>query len=141
MKTNASIIHLAGSLLMLAFAATFPSGALAQEQEGAANRIEKVDFAALPGGRVAIRVQTTEPLANPPAGFTLNNPPRIALDFPNTASALSRNTLSAGQGALKSVNVAQAKSRTRLVLNLSRAVGYSATVSGNETLTPEKPSY
>ena len=133
MKTNASIIHLAGSLLMLAFTATFPSGALAQEQEGAANRIEKVDFAALPGGRVAIRVQTTEPLANPPAGFTLNNPPRIALDFPNTASALSRNTLSAGQGALKSVNVAQAKSRTRLVLNLSRAVGYSATVSGNET--------
>ena len=133
MKTNASIIHLAGSLLMLAFTATFPGGALAQEQEGAANRIENIDFAALPGGRVAIRVQTTQPLANPPAGFTLNNPPRIALDFPNTASALSRNTLSAGQGALKSVNVAQAKSRTRLVLNLSRAVGYSATVSGNET--------
>ena len=133
MKTNASIINLAGSLLMLAFTATFPGGALAQEQEGAANRIENIDFAALPGGRVAIRVQTTQPLANPPAGFTLNNPPRIALDFPNTASALSRNTLSAGQGALKSVNVAQAKSRTRLVLNLSRAVGYSATVSGNET--------
>ena len=51
MKTNASIIHLAGSLLILAFTATFPGGALAQEQEGAANRIENIDFAALPGGR------------------------------------------------------------------------------------------
>ena len=133
MKTNASIINLAGSLLMLAFATAFPGAALAQAPDVAANRIESVDFAALPGGRVAIRIQTAQPLANPPAGFTLNNPPRIALDFPNTASGLSRNTLSAGQGALKSVNVAQAKNRTRLVLNLSRAVGYSATVSGNET--------
>lgn len=110
-----------------------PSLALGEEQEGLANRIEKVDFSSLSGGRVAIRIQTSAELANPPAGFSLNNPPRIALDFPNTASGLAKSNIPADQGALKSISVAQAKERTRLVLNLSKAVSYTSSISGNET--------
>ncbi|HEX5538174.1 MAG TPA: AMIN domain-containing protein, partial [Methylophilaceae bacterium] len=132
MKMNKVITNLA-AMLMLAFATLFSVAAVAETEDGPANKIEKVDFASLPGGRVAIRVHTTQPLANPPAGFTLNNPPRIALDFPATGNGLSKNTLTADQGVLKTVNVAQAKNRTRMVLNLSKAVGYSASVSGNET--------
>ncbi|HEY8118967.1 MAG TPA: type IV pilus secretin PilQ [Methylophilaceae bacterium] len=106
---------------------------MADDQSDAANKIEKIDFAALPGDRVAVRISTTQPMQNPPAGFTLNNPPRIALDFPNTLNGLAKSSLSAEQGVLKSVNIAQAKERTRLVLNLSKTVTYTASVSGNET--------
>ena len=72
--------------------------AQAEEQTGLSNKIEKVDFSTLSGGRVAIRIQTAQPITNPPPSFTLNNPPRIALDFPDTANGLSKNSLDVDQG-------------------------------------------
>lgn len=96
------------------------------------NKIESIDFSPLSGGRVSVRVVTTEPLANPPAGFTLNSPARIALDFPNTGNGLNKSNIKSEQGVLKSVTLAQAKDRTRMVLNLSKAVSYDAELNGNE---------
>lgn len=107
------------------------------------NKIEKVDFSMLTGGRTIIDVTTTSPLPNPPAGFTLKNPPRIALDFPNTSSALSKNSLTADQGALKNVLVAQTKDRTRMVLNLSAESSFTTETQGNKVriiLSDNKPS-
>jgi type IV pilus assembly protein PilQ len=98
------------------------------------NKIENIDFSALSGGRVSIRIHMTEALANPPAGFTLNNPARIALDFPQTANGLAKSNISSEQGALKSVSLAQAKDRTRMVLNLSRSVSYNTVLSGNDVI-------
>lgn len=119
--------------LIIALLSYLPINALAEDQSKLTNKIEKVDFFALAGGRVAIKVQTSQPMANPPAGFTLNNPPRIALDFPGVANGLAKSNLDAGQGVLKSISLAQSKDRTRMVLNLSKAVTYNTTVSGNET--------
>lgn len=98
------------------------------------NQIESIDFTSLSGGRLNIRVMLKEPLTAPPPGFALNSPARIALDFPNTANGLSKNSIMAEQGALKSVSLAQAKDRTRVVLNLSKSVGYNTTINGNEVL-------
>ncbi|MDD2832803.1 MAG: type IV pilus secretin PilQ [Methylotenera sp.] len=118
---------------ILLFGLTINSGLLmAEDQAALNNKIESIDFSSLPGGKVNIRIKTTEPLANPPAGFTLNNPSRIALDFPKVANGLSKNNIAADQGALKSVTLAQAKERTRMVLNLSKNVAYSTAQSGNE---------
>ena len=98
------------------------------------NRIENIDFSALSGGRVSIRLQMKQALANPPAGFTLNNPARIALDFPKTANGLNKNIISSEQGALKSVSLAQGKDRTRVVLNLTKNVGYNAVLNGKDVI-------
>ncbi len=98
------------------------------------NNIESIDFSALSGGRVSIRVKMTEGLANPPAGFTLKSPARIALDFPNTGKGLNKSNIANAQGALKSVTLAQAKDRTRIVLNLSKAVNYDAAVDGKDVI-------
>ena len=98
------------------------------------NKIENIDFSALSGGRVSIRIKMKEALANPPAGFTLNNPARIALDFPSTANGLAKTNIASDQGALKSVTLAQAKDRTRMVLNLSKAVAYSTVLEGNNVV-------
>lgn len=119
--------------LLFVLLATIFSLGQAEEQNGLSNKIEKVDFATLSGGRLAIKIQTAQPINNPPPSFTLNSPPRIALDFPHTANGLNKTTMGVDQGPLKSISIGQAKERTRMVLNLSKAVAYDTTISGNET--------
>jgi type IV pilus assembly protein PilQ len=119
---------------MLLISMCLIGNAYAADEDLLSNKIEKIDFSALSGGRVSIRVQMKEPLANPPAGFTLNNPARIALDFPQTGNGLAKSNISSEQGALKSVSLAQAKDRTRMVLNLSRNVSYNTVLSGNDVI-------
>jgi type IV pilus assembly protein PilQ len=131
MKTNMLISKFLQAVMLLVMA-MFSGPLLAEDQSTLVNKIESVDFSSLPGGRVTIRVKTTQPLANPPAGFTLSNPARIALDFPQVANGLTKSNIVAEQGSLKSVTLAQGKERTRMVLNLSKNVGYNTTVSGNE---------
>ncbi|HXF65613.1 MAG TPA: type IV pilus secretin PilQ [Burkholderiales bacterium] len=99
-----------------------------------ANAIEAINVSPQAGGKVIVRVTLRQAPASPPAGFTINNPPRIAFDFPNTGSALGRATQEVGEGDLRSINVVQAGDRTRLVLNLSRASGYDTQIEGRALL-------
>ncbi len=120
--------------LVLLVSTSLLGNANAAEENAFTNKIESIDFSALAGGRVSIRVHLNEALANPPASFTLNNPARIALDFPQIGNGLSKNNIPSEQGALKSVSLAQAKDRTRMVLNLSKNVGYNTTLSGKDVI-------
>lgn len=110
------------------------SGMLFAEESGKDNAIENIEFSTLPGGDVSIRVRLSEPMKNPPAGFLLNNPSRIALDFPKINNGLSKNNLAVDQGVLKSIVVAQAKERTRMVFNLSKNVAYNTVMSGSDVI-------
>ncbi len=85
-------------------------------------------------GTTVIRVETAQPLVNVPAGFTINAPPRIALDFPNTVNGLGRSVQDFNQGDLRSANIVQAGSRTRLVINLNQMLAYDAKIEGNSLL-------
>ena len=94
------------------------------------NSVEAVNFSTALGGKVVVKITMKLPLANPPAGFAVENPPRIALDLPNTANNLGKNTLDIGEGDLRSMSVVQVGSRTRLVMNLVRPVTYDTKVDG-----------
>ncbi|MDO9393737.1 MAG: type IV pilus secretin PilQ [Methylotenera sp.] len=131
MKKNTWMAKFLQAILLIGLTLTYGLSH-AEEQLALSNKIESVDFSTLPGGRVAVHIKTTSPLANAPAGFTLNSPARIALDFPGVANGLAKNIIQVDQGSLKSIMLAQAKERTRMVLNLSKNVGYSSTVKGNE---------
>lgn len=96
------------------------------------NGIENVSYTTFQGGKIELKVSLTQPLVTPPAGFTTNNPPRIALDFPGTANALGKTTVDIGEGGLRSINVVQAGSRTRLVMNLVKSVSYETRMEGKE---------
>ncbi len=98
------------------------------------NAVQSVDTTTLPGGKVVVRITLKNALTATPAGFTVGNPPRIALDLPDTANAMGRNTVVANLGPLSSVNVVQAGTRTRLVLNLNKSVEYEATLDGKTLL-------
>jgi len=99
-----------------------------------ANSIEAINVSSQSGGGVVVRVTLKQAPANPPAGFTINNPPRIAFDFPNTGTSLGRGTQDVAEGDLRSINVVQAGERTRLVLNLARTLSYDTRIDGRALL-------
>ncbi len=94
------------------------------------NNIEAIDVAGQQGGNIVVRITLKEALGNPPAGFTINNPPRIAFDFPGTGNALGKNTQEVGEGDLRLMNIVQAGDRTRVVMNLAKPLGYDTRVDG-----------
>ncbi|PWB49200.1 MAG: type IV pilus secretin PilQ [Nitrosomonadales bacterium] len=101
---------------------------------GAQNNIEKISYSALQGGKIEVKVTLKKPLSSPPAGFTTNNPPRIALDFPGTGNALGKNSMEVGEGTLRTLNIVQAGNRTRLVMNLTKPVGYETRLEENNLI-------
>jgi type IV pilus assembly protein PilQ len=105
-----------------------------QARAAESNRIEAINIAGQQGGQVIVKITLAQPLANAPAGFSINNPPRIALDFPNTVNALGRNSQDVREGDLRSMNIVQVGERTRLVMNLSRALGFETKVEGKDLL-------
>jgi type IV pilus assembly protein PilQ len=82
------------------------------------------------GGADVVRIELSEPLAAVPNGFSVQTPPRVAIDLPPLANALGRTTVEINQGNLRSVAVAQSGERTRLVLNLRQAASYRAELQG-----------
>jgi type IV pilus assembly protein PilQ len=84
-----------------------------------ANSIENVTVSKGSSGRTIVRFTLKAPLPNPPAGFAINNPPRIALDFLDTGSALPNNQRAVDDPALRSLQFVQAGNRTRVVFNLN----------------------
>ncbi len=92
------------------------------------------------GTAEVVRIELSEPLAAVPAGFTIQTPPRIAIDLPGVTNALGRSSVEVNQGNLRSVNVAQAGERTRLVLNLKQAANYKAQLQGKALLLVLEPT-
>ncbi|BAL94163.1 type IV pilus secretin PilQ [Rubrivivax gelatinosus] len=115
------------------FAAFATSGLLLAPAAWAEPAIQSISSTQQAGGEV-VRIELSEPLAAVPNGFAVQNPPRIAVDLPGVGNAMGRNNVEVNQGNLRSVSVAQAGERTRLVLNLKQATNYQAQIQGNALL-------
>jgi type IV pilus assembly protein PilQ len=85
-------------------------------------------------GADVVRIEMSEALAAVPAGFAIQQPARIAIDLPGVSNGMGRPSVEINQGNLRSVNVAQAGDRTRLVLNLKQAATYRAQLDGKALL-------
>jgi type IV pilus assembly protein PilQ len=86
--------------------------------------------AGLQSGTDVIRIETSEPLRAVPAGFSIQSPARIALDFPGVVNASGKTTLEVNQGNVRSANIVQAGDRTRVVINLRQSTPYQARLDG-----------
>jgi type IV pilus assembly protein PilQ len=93
------------------------------------NAIQSINSSQQAGSEV-IRIEMSEPLATLPAGFTVQAPPRIAIDLPGVTNGLGKSSVDINQGNLRSVSIAQSGERTRLVLNLKTPAGYRAQIDG-----------
>jgi type IV pilus assembly protein PilQ len=92
--------------------------------------IQDIEFSARPGSKFEIRMDFNEP---PPdiKSYTIEKPARIAIDFPDTTSALERKRYSLPYGNATGVIVLESGDRTRLVVNLVKVVPYETRVDGN----------
>ncbi len=99
-----------------------------------ANSIDAITVSRGASGNTIVRFSLKAPPANPPAGFAIASPPRIALDFLDTTNALGQTQRVIDDIALRSFNVIQSGSRTRVVFNLNRAQTFQTTVEGSAVL-------
>ena len=113
------------------------SGVLAQSAENsvqsqsAINQIRDFQIAEQ-GGLLLMRLSFARPLAELPKSFTVTNPARIAIDFPQTQNALGRVQQAVNRGAVRSVNIVESGARTRMVLNLTRMAEYESRIEGGD---------
>ncbi len=96
--------------------------------------LDEVTFTTLPGNDVQVRLGLSGSPGAPPRSFTIDNPPRIALDFADTGLKLADRHRAIGVGPAQSVTAVEAGGRTRVVLNLLRQVPYDVRVEGNTVL-------
>ncbi len=100
----------------------------------AANSIDAMSVTKGTSGNTIVKFTLKSPPANPPAGFAIASPARIALDFLDTGNGLGTTQRVVDDPALRSLNVIQAGNRTRVVFNLNRPQTFSTQVDGNNVL-------
>jgi type IV pilus assembly protein PilQ len=98
-----------------------------------ANSLQSIDVQPMPGQQVQLTLHLSGP-APQPLAFTIDNPARISLDLPDTSLALASRRIDVRSGGLDTITAAEAKDRTRLVLNLDKLLPYSTRVDGNNII-------
>ena len=119
---HASRYFLMGLLIV---GATWASAAIA-----ATTTLKNISYDALPGGSVQLHLNFGDGPVPEPKIFTTDNPPRIAVDLPDTTNAAGRH-MDIGKGSTSGVSAVSAGGRTRVVVELMRASSYRASVDGN----------
>ena len=95
-----------------------------------ATTLDEVSFAKLPGDRVQIKLSLSDPV-DEPLSFAIDNPARVALDFPGVKLNLDIKRQDINVGMARSVAAVEAAGRTRVVLNLVQLVPYELRTEGN----------
>ncbi len=121
--------HWRAALAAVFAAAVLLAPVLAQAQ----NAVQSIT-SSQQGGTEVVRIEMSEALTAVPNGFSVQAPPRIAIDLPGVNNATGRSTIDINQGNLRSVALAQGNDRTRLVLNLKAASSYRALLQGKTLL-------
>jgi len=107
------------------------AGFLMQMPASAAT-LDDITYSSLPGDRVQMELKLSEPISAQPLNFTIDNPARIVLDFPDTSLNVAEKNKVVGIGAVHSVSSVEAAGRTRVVLNLVKLVSYDMEVQGDK---------
>jgi type IV pilus assembly protein PilQ len=94
------------------------------------NQLQAIDVQALSGQQLQLTMRLSGP-ATEPLSFTIDNPARISFDLPNTTLALPSRRIEVKAAGLDTILAAEAKDRTRLVLNLDRLMPYDTRLDGN----------
>ena len=98
------------------------------------NSIQSLSVSSAQDGKLVLQVGLKNAPAGLPLNFTINTPPRIAFDFANTTNDLGKSVQEFSEGDLRSANIVQAGTRTRLVVNLNQMMVYDTKIEGNNLL-------
>lgn len=91
--------------------------------------ISGIEVTSLSAEKQVIKINFTGD-APSPASFSINTPPRIAFDFPNTTNQSGKNAVQVNSNVLRQISIAEGTGRTRLVFSLQKQVAYTAKAEG-----------
>lgn len=102
----------------------------------AQNSITALNVSDVGNNTSVIKVELAQPLADLPAGagFTLSNPPRIVLDFLDTANGLGKSTQDFIDAGVRSASISQAGESTRLIVYLNQMFPNNIRIEGRSLL-------
>lgn len=95
-----------------------------------ANTLQDISYATAADGSVRVVLHLSEPASGAQA-FTTDDPPRIAIDLPDTNSQLADRRIAVGNGAANSISAVEASGRTRVVIDLFSRAQYTAFSDGS----------
>ena len=93
--------------------------------------LQDIQFSELPGEKAEIAL-SFDSVPEIPAGFTINKPARVVLDFVGVENSLEKKKYPVEVGGLSSAVVVSGGGRTRLIVNLDQVAPYSTRVDGNK---------
>ena len=120
LKPLLALLALAASLLPVAGGAQEPGRTL-----------QSVDYVTLEGERLLLTLTLSE-AAPEPVVFTIDKPARLSLDLPGTRLGLTERFKKINIGKARAIAAAEAKGRTRLVVELTELTPYTVRVDGNK---------
>lgn len=106
----------------------------------AADALKTIAFQPQAGGAVDVALTLDEGSAEA-AVFATSDPPRIAVDLPDTRNAFEQRMLAVGVGATKSITAVEAAGRTRVVIDLFRPSAYTSRKEGKSVIISIKNGY
>ena len=124
MFQSVMLVRLSMRVLFTFCAALVASNATAQAT------LDNITYASLPGDRVELRMELSQPTKEPLV-FAIDNPARVAMDFPGVKLKASKRSQNIGVGLARSVAAVEASGRTRVVVSLVKLVPYSLARDGN----------
>ena len=109
--------------LLLACAVSTPAWAQADVT------LDEIRHAMASGDRARVDLELSAPIDAPPA-YAIFDPPRIVVDLPGVRPQLAYETLLVNAGVVRSITAVQSAGRTRVVINLLRAIPYEIRTEG-----------
>lgn len=91
-------------------------------------------------GSIQVHFKLSSPLSGSPDNFQIDNPARVAIDLPDTTNKTGERTQNINLGPVKSLMMAEAGGKTRVVFNLTQATPYAINPQGNELTVTFKPA-
>ncbi|HUR40335.1 MAG TPA: type IV pilus secretin PilQ [Verrucomicrobiae bacterium] len=106
---------------------------LALAQDAPARTLDAVDVVSLDNERIRITL-TLSSAAPEPVVFSVDKPARLSLDLADTKLGVTERFRRIGTGKARSLALAEAQGRTRVVVELSDPVPYNIRTDGNKVI-------
>ncbi len=100
----------------------------------AANEIKDINVNMLQDGTTQIRFVLAEPMQAPPTNFVIEEPARIAVDFPDTRLDSGNKLRSIDLGNVRDLRFAESQGRARAIISLEQSQPYKLSLEGNDVV-------
>ncbi|MEW6445264.1 MAG: type IV pilus secretin PilQ [Pseudomonadota bacterium] len=105
----------------------------------AVNAIQGMEASNQTDGSVQIRFSMSETPQGAPSHFSIEQPARIALDFPDTRIGIDKRVQALENGMVHDVRFAEAQGRTRAVVSLRENSAYDVKLDGQDVILTIMP--